>query len=308
MSNIFLEQPLNEHNLASLREEFPQYEFLSLPEEDPSAIPWDSIEIIYGQLSEEELSQAKELRWVHTTTPFFDTIHMKTIKQHSNHVIVSDTRGNIYQIGEFVIANILAFAKNLFLWKDNNPEAISSMWTLKNRTLLQVGMGILGKEITRRAHQLNLKVWGISSTRLVHPHCHKTFVFDNLNSLLPSADIVSICLPSQKQSKAIFQHAELSLTKKDSIIVILGSRQTVDENDLYEVASQGHFRGVIIDTFEHNAISPTSPLRELPNVLITTEVAKLPIIDEHLSFKTFRYNLRQFANGNYEHMKNAFFT
>jgi phosphoglycerate dehydrogenase-like enzyme len=288
MSTIFLQEPLQEQDLAALRSEFPHYRFT-----DEGLTP--DVEIIYGQhFDENELVSAVQLKWIHSTAPFFDNTTLKSIETLPNTVLLSETRGNIDQLGEYVMANILAFSKNLFLWKnsENCPSELKeSMWLLKEKTLLQVGLGVLGKEITRRAQQLELKTWGLSTTRSVHPYCHKTFMPSNLHSLLPNADIICIAAPPQDRNVYIFKKTELKLLKDDAILIIMGSRGIINEDDLYDIAESGKLRGIIIDTFEYNAVPDTSPLRKLPNTVITNEIAKLPTTDKHLAFRTFRYNL-----------------
>ena len=96
---------------------------------------------------------------------------------------------------------------------------------------------------------------------------------------------------------------EFRLMKDDSILLILGSRQSIDEKDLIEAAKIGKFRGIVIDTFNHNIIKKNSPLRSLKNVIITPNASRHPLMDDKMAIKTFIYNLRQYIKNNFENMK-----
>ena len=161
-----------------------------------------------------------------------------------------------------------------------------------------------GKEICE-GKNLGLKVTGIDQTRTFHPQCHTTYAMSDLPKILPQADIVCLTLPLTKNYYNWFTRKELDLMKDDSILIVAGSGETVNEDDLYAISQSGKLRGVMIDAFYQMPIPPTSPLWKIENIIITPEVSPRPKSEEKVSFQLFRHNLRQYLSGNYADMRNV---
>ncbi len=316
MNIVLLQTRLSDDEISELIEEFPQFLFLAPTElsyKNLGKEEWERVEIIYGnRLTKDDLEKAHQLRWIHSPIPNLNPLCLNELEKKEN-ILVSVTREeNAHQIGEYVICGVLAFAKNLFHWEhaDLNPTLLwdskwrDSMWTLKDRIFIQIGLGKVGTEIARRAKQLDMKVWGVHTTRSFHPHCHKVFSMEDLHKILPKGDIISIALPRPLQKGTLFSKKEIRLMKNDSILVMIGSKSLIDEQALADEAHTEKFRGILIDAFYQVPISPTSKLWKLPNTIITPEAAPRPKSEEKRAYRQFRYNLRQYVHGNFTDMRN----
>lgn len=316
MNIILLQEQLLPSEIDQLIQEFPHYLFLSLSEAGYKSLQqetWERIEIIYGnRLNPEELAKAPQLRWIHSPTPNLNRMCLNEIERQGN-ILVSNTKEeNIAQIGEYAISGMLAFAKGLFKWKEANqyPSHVwdnklrDAMWTLEDRLLLQIGLGNVGTEVTRRARQFNMRVWGVQPETTFHPFCHETFTLKEKDSVIPLADVVCVSLPRGKDYDKWFQEAQLRLMKEDSILIILGSHNIVDEEVLLALAEAGKFRGIVIDALYQTPIPFTSKLWKVPNILMTPEVAPRPKSSYKVAFRNFRYNLRQYTHSNFNDMRN----
>jgi phosphoglycerate dehydrogenase-like enzyme len=316
MNIVLLQGQLTLQEIDQLFKEFPQYLFLSLNEaafRNFSPEHWSRLEILFGsRLRKEELAEAHQLRWIHCPTPQLNRLCLEEIEKQGNILITYTPDENIPQIGEFAIAGILAFAKNLFQWyeADKFPSLLwdskwrDSMWTLKDKCLLQIGLGKVGTEIARRAQGLDMKVWGMQQHVSFHPYCHKIFSVKELHSILPVVDVVSLSLSRSKEFHHWLKKEELELMKEDSILILMGPSSWLDEQALAEVAESGKFRGIVIDSSYQLPISLQSVLWKVPNLLITPEVAPRPKSTERQAFRAFLYNLRQYVHGNFKDMKN----
>jgi phosphoglycerate dehydrogenase-like enzyme len=312
MNIVLLQVKLSKKEIQLLFNEFPNFLYLSTKE-----LPlqqWPNVEIIFGdRLTAEELNLCPQLRWIHSPNPHLKRICTKEIVEKGTVLITTTKEENLHQIGEYVMGGILAFAKNLFHWQkaDQDPRFIwdskwrDSMWTLQNKQLLQVGLGPAGTEIARQARHFGLKITGADQRRSFHPYCHTTHALEELPKLLPEADIVCLSLPITKNFHNWFTMKELELMKEDSILIVIGSGETVNEDDLFAISQTGKLRGVMIDAFYQIPIPPTSPLWKIENIIITPEVSPRPKSEEKLSFQLFRYNLRQYISGNFSDMRNV---
>lgn len=316
MNIILLQSKISIEDLDQLLYEFPQFLFLVFNRntyKNLSKQDWAKVEIIFGNcLTKEELAAAPQLHWIHSPTPSLSRLCMTALEKKES-ILITNTKGeNIAQMGEYAIGGMLAFAKNFFHWKERNTEPGGvwdshwrhAMWTLDERHLLQIGLGRTGTEITRRAQQMGMQVWGVQELRSFHPYCEKVIAAKDLHSVLPTADVVSLCLPRGREYDGWFDADKIALMKEDTILVILGSHRVVDEGALYKAALEGKFRGILLDAFYEAPIPPSSKLWKIPDIIITPEVAPRPKIRPRQAFRTFRYNLRQYLHGNYTEMRN----
>lgn len=317
MNTVLLVSRLDLEEIDLLLKEFPQYLFLSV---NGSAYPklekkqLQDVEIIYGnRLTPEELSHAPRLRWIHATGSQLDKICLDEIQQRGNMIVTKTPDENIDQIGEFVIAGLLTFAKNMIHWADADhyPALLwdskwrDRMWTLKGKTLLQIGLGRVGTEIARRSRQFEMTVWGIDAKKTFHPYCNKTFDFKMLHSVLPAVDIVSIALPPGKEFTHWFGDTEFEHMKNDSILSVVGSHTIIDAAALLKYEQEEKFRGVMIDAQYSPQIPQDSPLWSLRKKIITPEVSPMPKSKERQAFRLFIYNLRQYEHSNFKDFRNV---
>ncbi|WP_041941591.1 D-2-hydroxyacid dehydrogenase [Waddlia chondrophila] len=317
MQIVLLQNRLTDGEVAELIDEFPQFLFLAayeIPFNQLSKEEWERVEIIYGnRLSKENLQFAHQLRWIHSPVPNLNPLCLDQLEKKGNVIVTVTREENAYQIGEYVMCGILAFAKNLFHWMKagESPSLLwnskwrESMWTLKNKIFIQIGLGKVGTEIARRARQLEMKVWGVQEKRSFHPYCHKVFDMEELNAILPEGDVVCAALPRPQQKRTLFGKQEIKLMKEGSIFVMIGSKSLIDEGSLVNEKDANKFRGILIDAFYQVPIPPTSKLWKLPNAVITPEVAPRPKSEGKEAYSLFRYNLRQYTHGNFSDMRNA---
>lgn len=315
MNIILIQNSLPQEIVKQLQEEFPQYEFQCISKEEMNFMsPRDAkrVEILNGSyLTPKNLENFQQLRWIHSPTSFTHDLCMKEIEEKGS-IIVSVTKGlHVDQMAEFAFAGILAFSKHLIVWNEANkhieqiwdmPEK-QSVWTLRNRTLLVVGLGKLGSEVARLAKEFGLYTIGIHNTASFHPYCQKVLTFETLNSALPHADIVCLTLPHGEVNRCHFAEKEFKLMKNDSVFIVL-SANAIDDEALAHFANQNKFRGVLIDSHKHLSLPQSSPLWQNPHVIVTPDIATYPRTSEHNLFRLFRFNLRQFTHGNLTEMRN----
>lgn len=315
-NTILLQHNLKSWEIDQLNREFPQYNILvsqdvmgtNLTKED-----WSRIEVLYGsRLTADQLSYANLLRWIHSPTLSLKRFCLDEIATQGNILVTTASEENALQVGEFVIGSILTFAKHFLNWQSamRFPNVLweskwrDSMWSLQKKIMLQIGLGRAGTEITRRAQQLGLQVWGAQAQRTFHPYCHKTISLDKLKGVLPLADVVCICLPRRESQKDLLGTAELNLMKEDSILIVIGAHDVVNAEDLALVAETGKFRGILFDALHRPAIPLKSALWQVPGILITPDVSSRPRSPGRQAFQVFHFNLRQYMHGNFDSMRN----
>jgi phosphoglycerate dehydrogenase-like enzyme len=316
MNVILLQITLLPHELDLLLKEFPQYLIYSLSEASYKNLTpayWENIEILFGsRLTQEDLHKAKQLHWIHCPTSNLSRLCLDEIEKTPNLWVSTTLEENIPQIAEFVMAGALAFSKNLFAWKEMQaaPSHLwdskwrNSMGTLQGKVFLQIGLTRPGLEIARQARQFNMRVLGIEEKPSFHPHFHKIYTTAALPEVLPQADVICIHSLRSENPHIILREPQLELIKEGAILIVLGSSGAVNEEDLAKTARSGKFKGILIDANYQSHLPDDSPLWNIPNVIITPEIAPRPKSTERLAFRLFLYNLRQYVYGNFKDMRN----
>ncbi len=313
MSTILIREEIGHEELGLLMTEFPQLELIRLPAgENLASLGIErlaQVEIFYGStLSAQEFPLLPHLHWIHCPKPYLDQIAFEASASSESLLISTTKEANIDHTAEFALASLLSFSKNLFSWLQS-PYDVDNlrarMWAAKEKSFLQVGLGVLGSEIAKKVSEAGFKVTGVSDPASFHPCCEVTHPTSALKELLPQFDIVSLTMPRDHSYEPWFSSELLSLLKEDALLLLFGSGSVVKLTDLKELLLSGRLRGAVIDAHFSNP-KHLEELRGLPNALVTFESAGYPIEKNHQSFQDFLYNLRQFLHGNYADMKSLF--
>lgn len=312
MHTLLLQSTLDPREVVTLYREFPHYRILALDAKHSSLseAEWSRIEILFGKhLSVDQLEHAKQLRWIQVPNANLKGLCLPEIFKRENILVTFTPEEDLYQRGEYVIAAVFALAKRFPNWKkgvggvESEGDSVwtHSLWTLKDCTLLQIGLGDVGTEVARQAQRVGLRVIGAQSKATFHPHCQETISYRDIPLMLPQADIVSICLPQKDLRPNFFSRREFELMKQDAILIVLESEAALDRAALLATAKSGRLRGVVLDLSQ--PFSPQDPLWQEPLIWITPGIAALPHRPVHQAFHIFHFNLRQYKTGNFADLR-----
>ena len=91
----------------------------------------------------------------------------------------------------------------------------------------------------------------------------------DLDVLLKTSDIVVVLAALNPETRGMISAEKLGLMKASAILVNTARGQIVDENALCDVLKNGRIAGAALDCFEVEPLPLESPLRTLPNVILT---------------------------------------
>lgn len=295
-----------------LRGEFPHHQFLHAPGEI------DALELIPGahigfmaEVRPEQLAAARHLEWIHS--PAAGVGNMLFPAMIESRVMMSNSRGiSADTIAEHVIAVTLVLFRKLTLafrsqaartWAQDAMLADPPLRTIAGSGVLVVGLGAIGTATARRMAALGAHVTGIRrrAARVRPEFVDRVATPDALLDLLPSADVVVLAAPQTGETRALLGARELAAMRRDAVLVNVSRGKLVDETALAAaLTAPPHVRTIgaaALDVFEHEPLSPDSPLWALPNVLITPHTAGFR--PDHWDAVTtlFAENLRRFESG-----------
>jgi D-3-phosphoglycerate dehydrogenase len=140
---------------------------------------------------------------------------------------------------------------------------------LKDKTLGLVGLGGIGCEVARIGRGIGMEV--IAWNRTPRPQAPVALV--DLDTVLARADVLSLHLALNDDTRAMIGASELARTKPGVILVNTARGALIDESALIAALERGHVRHAGLDVFHAEPLSPDHPLARLENVTLTSHAA-----------------------------------
>lgn len=175
-------------------------------------------------------------------------------------------------VADTVLGYMLAFARRQ-PWMDR--EMKSGKWekipgqTLSECTLGVIGVGNIGKAVTRRARAFGMKVYGTDIVDIDHVFVTETGIqISSLHFLLSNSDFISVNCDLNATSHHLINHDTLSLVKPNAVLINTARGPIVDEKALIEALQTKRLGGAALDVFEYEPLPLDSPLLKMDNVLL----------------------------------------
>lgn len=291
-----------------LRREFPEHTFTRADSDAEMLARIVDTDVLYGaRLNRSHLAAARRLRWIHS--PAAGVGNMLFPEMVASPVILSNSRGNsAVTIAEHVLAVTLALLRQLPLawqrqtervWAQNEFNAGARIRSLRGARVLVVGLGSIGGAAARLASACGAHVVGIRRRTAGPPPPGVAAVVppSRLHDELPLADVVVLSAPQTPETMHLIGATELALMKADAVLVNVSRGKLIDEAALAKVLQTGRLRGAALDVFEHEPLSPDSPLWSRDDVLITPHVSGFHANYWPDAAAMFADNLRRFVAG-----------
>jgi D-3-phosphoglycerate dehydrogenase len=187
---------------------------------------------------------------------------------------------NTRSVAELIICEVIALARQL---GDRSREVHEGRWRkaaagsfeVRGKTLGVIGYGHIGSQVGVLAEALGMRV-------IFYDHTSKLPMGNNLacaslTELLAAADFVTLHVPATPQTEKMIGSSELAAMRAGSYLLNASRGSVVDLPALAEALRKGHLAGASVDVYpdepESNSDGFVTPLRGLPNVLLTPHVA-----------------------------------
>ena len=218
------------------------------------------------------------LRWIQATSAGIgQLVNQQGYAASMPNTILTTASGvHAQPLVEFCLLAMLMFSKDLLRTLRDQARKHWSQYSvtdLEGRTLLIVGVGKIGQELARLAQALRMKVIGIKrSIDGVDPAAlflDQVHTLDRLHQLLPQAEYLALITPHTPETEQMIGAAELALLPRGAILINIGRGALIDEPALIDALRLGHLGGAALDVFAEEPLPASSPLWELPNVLVS---------------------------------------
>lgn len=220
--------------------------------------------------------QAEELEWIHVAAAGVDKLLFDDLVR--SEVVVTNARGIFDRpIAEFVLASILAFAKDLHgshdlqqrrEWRHRETR------TVQGASALVVGTGAIGREIARLLRAAGMEVRGAGRTaRSGDPDFGEVVASAELAQHVGSADHVVVVAPLTRATRGLVDTDVLAAMKSDAHLVNVGRGELVDEDALVKALAAGELGGASLDVFCTEPLPPDHPLWTTRGVVVSPHMS-----------------------------------
>lgn len=234
-----------------------------------------SATVIFGWPRPEALRGAVNLRWFQTMWAGYDE-YIGMLPEGA--CLTSSSGSNSRSVAEHMLTGLMAVCRRLpayqdsqraHRWKDEGP-----MKTILGGTVLVVGAGHVGSAFAGMCRAFGARTVGLK--RAVSGPVEgfdEVRTMDELDALLPRADVVALMLPHSPQTAGLMNADRIALMKDDAVLLSAGRGSVLDQDALVQAMGAGKLWGAALDVTDPEPLPADSTLWDVPNLLLTPHVA-----------------------------------
>lgn len=272
--NILVAMPTYEEHEIRLKKACPEAAFTFLHGNRPEREQLENAEIIIGNIPSGDLQYCRNLKFLQLSMAGSDTFAGKV----PENILLANSSGAYgLAISEHMLGMLLMLTKKLYLYRDNQNGAVwhdeGNVTSIFGSRVLTVGLGDIGGEFAKRCKSLGAYNIGIRRTMRSCPEfMDEMHTLDELDSLLPSADVVALALPNSEASRHLMNEARLRSMKRGAILLNVGRGSAVDTDALVKVLNEGLIMAGI-DVTDPEPLPKEHPLWHCPGIIITPHIS-----------------------------------
>ena len=226
--------------------------------------------------------RSKNLKWIHIgSSGVEENLFEDLIKSK---VIITNSKGiNSKPVAEFIISQIMFFAKQILECENFKSNKIWDQWNLAKKTIQLsdstlgiIGYGQIGKELSKMAKALNMKV--LATRRLQKKIEHKKFVdslmpMSKINFILEHSNFIALTCPLTPLTKNLIDKNSFKIMRNDSYLINISRGNIINENDLIIALKKKQIAGAALDVFSKEPLDHDNKLFELDNVFLSPHIS-----------------------------------
>ena len=275
--NILVAMPVEEEHKKTLEQHAKGSKFIYSSYDKVTKEMIQKANIIIGNVDPFYLKDAKNLEWLQLNSAGADK-YVKEGVLKENVTLTNATGAYGPGVAEHMLAVLFSLQKKLHLYRDNQNQCRwqdeGAVMSLRGGTLLIVGLGDIGLYFARLMKNFGYHIVGIKR-RLgqVPQDIDELHTMDDLDRLLPEADVVFSVLPDSDATRNIFNKERFEKMKNTAILLNAGRGSAVNTEDLCDALIQGKIYGAGLDVTDPEPLQTQHKLWNVQNAIITPHVA-----------------------------------
>jgi D-2-hydroxyacid dehydrogenase (NADP+) len=259
-----------------------------------------------GSIRPEQVRAGKNLKWVQIMSAGSEgVLHLSggTDLRDSKIVLTNNQIVQGPEIADHAMAMLLTLTRgiNTFiahrqqeLWQGRPYPGIE----LSGRNAVVIGVGGIGTQIAVRAHAFGMEVVGVDPEDIPYsPFLKKVVKPDQLDEVLPTADVVFISAPHTPQSHKMVGPKQFELMKQGAYFIAVSRGGLYDLNALVKGLDSKRIAGAGVDVTDPEPLPKGHALWKFDNAIITPHIAGRSDKDRARMVGTIKENIRRFAEG-----------
>ncbi|MDX9871882.1 MAG: D-2-hydroxyacid dehydrogenase [Clostridia bacterium] len=177
-------------------------------------------------------------------------------------------------ISEYMLGVLLEMYNNLHFYRDQQAQSkwsyLGNVRSVHGSVALVLGVGDIGGQFAEKLKCLGAYTIGVRRKDADKPaYLDELHFMEQLEDLLPRADIVSLSLPETKLTQRIINRETLALMKKDAVLINIGRGSAVDTEALCDALEAGQLLGAALDVIDPEPLPEEHRLWKIKNAVIT---------------------------------------
>ena len=234
-------------------------------------------------LDKKILINASNLKFIGRLGVGLDNIDTEYCKK--NNIIVQPATGmNSDSVAEYVVNSSLTLLKKTHIIKEQTlqgkwPRTSIVTKELKGKTLGLIGFGDISKKVLNLVNVFDVSCIAYDpfiTSKQMEAENVKKVSFDEILNL---ADIISIHVPLNNETKYLFDRQAFIKMKKQPIIINSSRGGVINENDLIDAYRNKYISGFALDVFENEPVNETfyKNISNDMNCILTPHIAGVTV-------------------------------
>ena len=259
-----------------------------------------------GNIRPDWFAAAKNLKWVGVMSAGVETILWipgGEMIRNSNVILTNNKVVQGPEIADHAMAMLLYTSRRLWEYAQYKQQEEYARTPfkgieLRGKTALVIGVGGIGMQIATRCWAFGMNVIGVDpEDRPFVPFITRYVKPDQLDEVVPEADVVFISTPDTAKSHKMFGAREFELMKKDSYFIAVSRGGIYDMGGLVKALDSRKLAGAGVDVMDPEPLPKGHALWKFENVMITPHIAGRSDRDNARMLGTLKDNIRRFAEG-----------
>lgn len=315
--------PFSEELLNRLKSVSPNLNVnlaLAARADDISAETWARTEVLYAANILPTPEQAPALRWVQFHIAGIDRHVAHPLFQKEGLLVTTLSGAAMSQMAEYVLTMLLALGRKLPAlansqkkaeWPKDRYERFTP-FELRGKTVGIVGYGSVGRQVARLLQPFGVTVLvakhnakqthdsGYMPDGLGDPQgdfARRIYPFQALTSMLHECHFAIVTTPLTPQTRGLVSAQALNALKPGAYLVDISRGGVVDHAGLLDALKNGKLAGAALDVFPEEPLPASSPLWQMPNVIITPHISGHSSQYDERAVTLFSENLLRYLSG-----------
>ncbi len=320
--NVLITQPFPESLIERLAAVSPQLKIHVHHAQSAEDLPEEllpEIEILYTLSALPEPEAAPRLRWVQLHLTGVDHVAEHDL-MHSEVMVTTMSGASVPQIAEFALMCMLALSRRLSImiddvadvrWMGERFKRYRS-FELRGSTLGIIGYGSIGREVARLGRAFGasvlatkndlkkLKDEGYVLEGLGDPEAElpdRLYPPQAAGSMVSECDFIVVTVPLTPQTRGLVDAKVFEMMKPTAYLIDVSRGGVVDHGALVEALNEKRLAGAALDVYPVEPLPESSPLWNMPNVILSPHVAGASEKYNERAVDLFIENLHRYRAG-----------